>query len=199
VADCGVVCVAYGDKALAEAEAMVASLREHHDWPVLAIADGAVPGADVIYRFGEPGWGARWAKLNQDRFAPWDRWLYLDADTRVRGDLSAGFGILDDGWDLAITASRHQESQWLWMASEEERAETDRMMLSLQGGAFFVRKSGRTAAFFEAWREEWTRFAHVDQAALVRAVRACPVRLWLLSGAWNGGELVEHLFGRAVR
>ena len=197
--DVGVVCVAYGDKAVSEAEGMIRSLRRFHDWPVLAISDGPVEGADIVRRFEKPGWGARWAKLNQDQLAPWDRWLYLDADTRVQGDLSKGFDILADGWDLAITASRYQETNWLWVASDEERAATDRMALSLQGGAFFARRCERTVQFFEAWRTEWKRFEHIDQAALVRAVLICPIRLWLLSRAYNGGELVEHRFGRAAK
>ena len=194
----GVVCVAYGDRAVREAEGMIASLRKHHGWPVMAISDSQVRGDDIIRRFDEPGWAARWAKLNQDRFAPWDRWLYLDADTRVKGDLSAGFDVLADGWDLAITASRHQETNWLWMASKQERAATERTMLSLQGGVFFARRNDRTAAFFERWRGEWQRFQHIDQAALVRAAQSCPVRLWLLGRPWNGGELVEHRFGKAA-
>ena len=61
--DHGVIVVAYGGKALAEAEAMIASLRQFHDWPVMAISDKHVKGADMIWRFEEPGWGARWAKL----------------------------------------------------------------------------------------------------------------------------------------
>ena len=200
MAEQGVVCVAYGDKAVAEAGAMIASLKERHDWPVLAMADGPVAGADVVWRFDEPGWGARRAKLHQDRVVPWQKWLYLDADTRVRGDLSVGFRILDDGWDLAITASQHQEENWLWTASAEERSETERpcRLVSIQGGAFFARKSRRTSAFFEAWRQEWARWATVDQGALVRALQASPVRLWLLGRDFNGGAVVEHLFGRAV-
>jgi len=197
----GVVCVAYGANALAEAEAMIASLRQFHDWPVLAVSDGKVAGADIVRHFDSPGWGARWAKLNQDKLAPWDRWLYLDADTRVRGDLSAGFDVLDDGWDVAITASRHQQQQWLWQASEEEREATHRpgLMLSLQGGVFYARRNERVGAFFEAWREEWARFGRVDQAALLRALWRSPVRLWMLDRAYNGGERVDHRFGRAVR
>jgi hypothetical protein len=197
--DRGVIVVAYGDKAVAEAEGMIESLRQHHDWPVMAIAEGPVQGADIVRRFDEPGWGARWAKLSQDQFAPWGCWLYLDADTRVKGDLSAGFDVLADGWDVAITASRHQETNWLWVASDQERAVTERLMLSLQGGVFFVQRNARTTALFEHWREEWLRFGHVDQAALVRAVQVCPVRLWLLGKAYEGGELIKHRYGRAVR
>jgi len=198
MADVGIVCVAYGDKAVKEAEGMIRSLRRFHDWPVLALSDGTVDGADVVRRFDPPGWGARWAKLNQDRLAPWDRWLYLDADTRVNGNISTGFDVLADGWDLAITASRHQETSWLWQASDDERAVTDRMTLSLQGGVFFARRCERVLQFFDAWRTQWQRFAHIDQAALVRAVSVCPIRLWQLGRAYNGGELVEHRFGRAV-
>jgi len=197
----GIVTVAFGPNARTEAAAMIASLRQHHDWPVLALSDGEVNGADVIRRFDEPGWGARWAKLYQDQCVPWDRWLYLDADTRVHGDLSAGFAILDDGWDVCITASEHQGENWLWQASVEERAATGSPLdLSLQGGVFYARRCERVHQFFDAWRTEWRRWQHIDQGALLRAVRVCPIRLWLLGRAYNGrdGALIEHLFGRAV-
>ena len=38
----GVITVAFGPNARTEAAAMIASLKQHHDWPVLAIADGDV-------------------------------------------------------------------------------------------------------------------------------------------------------------
>ena len=179
---------------------MIASLRQFHDWPVMAVADQQVTGADVIYRFEEPGWGARWAKLNLDKLAPWPSYLYLDADTRVCGDLSAGFDILADGWDMAITASKHQETNWLWQASEEERAETgNALKLSLQGGVFYARQCERIHQFLDTWRAQWLRFGHIDQGALIRALYQCPVRLWLLDRTYNDGELIEHRWGRAVR
>ena len=71
--NCGVVTVAFGQNARAEAAAMIASLKQHHNWAIMALSDGEVNGADVIRRFDEPGWGARWAKLNQDQCVPWDR------------------------------------------------------------------------------------------------------------------------------
>ena len=197
----GVVTVAFGPNARTEAEAMIASLRQYHDWPVVILADGPVINADIIRRFDDAGWGARWAKLNQDQIVPWDRWLYLDADTRIHGDLSAGFDILSDGWDLCITASEHQTEKWLWQASDEERRATGSPLdLSLQGGVFYARKCERVHQFFDVWRTQWQRWQHIDQAALIRAVRVCPIRLWLLGRAYNGrdGATVEHLFGRAV-
>lgn len=181
---------------------MIASLRQFHTWPVMAMSDGTVDGADVIRRWEQPGWGARWAKLHMDEVVPWDRYLYLDADTRVRGDLSAGFDILADGWDVALCLSQHQQSQWLWQASDEERQHTYEqpgMLLSLQGGVLYARKNERTQAFFQAWRAEWQRFAHIDQAALLRALWEYPVKVWLLGRDYNGGKLVDHRFGRAVR
>jgi len=196
----GVVVVAYGPNAVHQAEHCISDLRRWHDWPVMAIAGTEVKGADHIIRFGDPGWGARWAKLNVNLLAPWDRFLYLDADTRPRGDLSAGFDILDDSWDLAITASEHQEKDWLWQAGEAERALTQvdiPRALSLQGGVFYCTKNERTGAFFSAFREEWQRFRGVDQAALIRALHRAPVKVWLLGRPWNGGELVAHDFGKA--
>lgn len=195
----GVIMIAIGDRARSEAVSAIGSLKQRHDWPVAVVGE-PVAGADSVIPFESPGYGARRAKLSMDILSPWDQFLYLDADTRVRGDISTGFDILADGWDMAITASEHQERDWLWHVSDDERAETEQRhgrLLQLQGGMMFVAKNERTAALFEAWRYEWSRYQQNDQAALLRAMQIAPVRLWLLGHDYNGGALVEHRFGRA--
>ena len=206
----GVVYVAYGDPARREATASIGSLWQDNDLPAAVICDEPldvqgcryvhVPEADL-----DPG--ARWAKLNVDNLAPkqWRMFLYLDADTRVRGDLSAGFAALEAGWDVALCASEHQDGDDLmWHVGPKERETTlDELVnpfpLALQAGVMFVNRCPRTTKLFQAWRDEWLRWGGPDQAALLRAMRRVPVRAWQLGRPWNGGALVEHKFGRARR
>lgn len=196
----GVVYVAYGERARNEAQLSIASLKRQHDWPVLAVTDAMqLKGADVTH-FHNAGWGARRAKLHVDQIAPWDAFLYLDADTRIRGDLSAGFDILADGWDMAIAPSENQETKRLWHIGDTDRALTlalNPCPLQLQGGVFYCQRNAATHALFDAWREEWERFETYDQGALIRALYRSPVKVWLLGKAHNNGELVQHLFGKA--
>ena len=145
---------------------------------------------------------SRLAKVRLFSWTPYKDTLYLDADTRVQGDISAGFDILDDGWDMAMTPSANQPGDgfWLWHVGDEEREETRRYYdtepIQLQGGMFFVRRNDWTRTLCDAWTDEWRRWGDEDQGALLRAMKACPVRLWMLGRDWNGGELVNHLFGR---
>ena len=186
--------MAYGDVAQAQARDAVATVREHSTLPITAW-DKPWTGEGL-----NNAQGARRAKVSLLDWTPYRDTLYLDADTRVRGDVSAGFAMLDDGWDLVMAPSDHQGPEWLWHVSEKERAETEQRYLfrpvQLQAGVFFVRDTARTRALFGAWRAEWTAHQGEDQAALLRALLRCPVRLWLLGRPWNGGALIGHLFGR---
>jgi hypothetical protein len=183
----GVVYIAIGAKAQAEAKQSVMSLYRWNDLPVT-----------VIDRFDNPGKGARWVKLHIDQLVEYDRILYLDADTRINGDVTSGFDLLDN-WDLAIAPSTNQDGKVFAHIRPGERLQTIKELyhlpLQLQAGVMFFDRL-RCAKLFECWREEWQRWKDQDQAALLRALARRPVRIWLLGRAWNGGELVEHLFGR---
>ena len=188
----GTIYVAYGERAKQETAKSAASLRRHNDLPIITIDETV---------FDRPGPGARWAKLNVDRLSPFDYTLYLDADTRVNGDVSAGFGMLGDGWDLLIAPSVNQGHEcFRHIGQIENQATLDELEnpfpLQLQAGVMFFHRE-RCARLFAAWRDEWLRFKGQDQAALLRALNREPVRVLLLGRAWNGGELIEHLFGRA--
>jgi lipopolysaccharide biosynthesis glycosyltransferase len=184
----GVVYVAIGDRAQAEVKLSIKSLKRHNDLPITVIDD-----------FDNPGKGARWAKLNIDRLVDYDRVLYLDADTRIHGDVTGGFKILDD-WDLAIAPSENQDTGVFRHIKTGERLQTIKELgyipVQLQAGVMLFDRR-RCARLFEAWRQEWQRWRDQDQAALLRALSQRPVRVWLLGREWNGGELIEHLFGRA--
>jgi len=201
VATIGVVYVAYGQSAVEEATASIHTLRHFHDWPITVIGD-EIEGTDhvICHDVGKPG---RWAKVNLLDLSPFEHTLFLDADTRIRGKLDIGFHILDAGWDLVIVPSEIQK-QPLHHLDENERDVTlsemgDGFPLMLNTGVMWFRRSARLKRFSEEWRREWRRFRRHDQGALLRALERCPVRLWLLGRDYNGGEIVEHRFGKANR
>lgn len=196
----GALYVAYGEKSETEAGLSALALKEHNPGlPITLIQEdfAPFPGMDNTQR-------SRWAKLNMDRLSPYDETLYVDADTRAGADVMAGFAILEDGFDIALCASENQGQDALWHVGEVERDQTFIGLgyhpLQLQAGVMFVRKSKTTTAFFKRWRQEWLVYRGQDQAALLRALAACPVKMWLLGRQWNGsgrhGTVIRHLYGR---
>ena len=95
--DEGIIYVAYGAAAQREMATSLFSLRQHHDYPVHVVEGEAAKGQGIPI--------SRAAKLHLDQVTPFRHTLYLDADTRIRGDLSTGFKMLADGWDLVIAPS----------------------------------------------------------------------------------------------
>lgn len=199
----GVVYVAYGEPARREMAESLRTLRERNPrLGVCLISDEPLPDVqNVAMEDTDPG--ARWPKLHVDVLSPYDDTLYLDADTRVWGDLSPGFDLLDDGWELVMVPSVCQGGTYLWHLTPEDRDATFRelghSLVQLQGGMMLFRKCEAIHTLFSRWREEWLRFKSQDQGALLRALYAAPVRLWLLGRPWNGGALVAHKYGRAKR
>ena len=193
--------VAYGEKARAEAYLSIESLRATNPALPVRVIGEPVRTAECI-PFPREDAGGRWGKLNADLLSPFEQALYLDADTRVHGDLSAGFQVLDDGFDLVICPSTKQGQSVMGHANAEDRNATFealgcREILGLQAGVFYFKKGEAVRRLFAAWREEWERFRNQDQPALLRALDRVPVRVHLFGNEWNGGSLVQHLFGRA--
>lgn len=198
--DRGVIYIVRGRTAVSEARLSIESLRRHSDMAVSVVGE-AVDGARRI-EFADTSDGARWSKVNLDRLTPYAHTLYLDADTRVQDDVSCGFDILADGWDMVLTASAAQGKDWLWHVSDSERTVTlsalGHAALQLQCGVMWFARNERVAQMFHAWREEWQWWRGQDQGAFLRALARVPVRLWLLGRPWNGGAAIQHRFG-AVR
>jgi len=202
----GIVYIAQGDNARNQAQAAVKMLqRLGCDLPVAVIADQAIEGACPIYcedKADDPG--ARWAKVHLYDLSPFDDTLYLDADTRaMSAEISVGFDVLDDGWELVITPSNNQGDDWLWHVGAAEREATETSfggrVAVLQGGVFWFRRCDAVRGLFEAWADEWQRYQGQDQAALLRAMRRAPVKCYLLGRPFNGGSVVKHLFKWARR
>jgi len=200
----GVVYVAYGQGALREAKASIASLRKVHAWPISVVSDERIPGTNYISRAKRhdalsPG---RWAKTNLDLLSPYEPTLFLDADTRVFGKLDIGFDLLGRGWELVMIPSVSQGEQSLHHLSEVDRLATRLEVpeaLQLNTGVMWFRKTEAVRAFFASWRDEWRRFKDKDQGALLRALVNNPVALCLLGRPYNGGAIVQHRFGACKR
>lgn len=202
----GVCLIAYGDKANQEAQECLTTLKLFHTWRYCIASDSIGHYHTNIAQLGDFNdvQKSRWAKVTLDLWSPFTETLYLDADTRVQNDLSAGFQMLDDGWDMVITPSPQQADGNMWHIAQDERESTFAAyqcgdVLQLQGGVFWFRKSEPVAQFFEAWRLAWLKWRHYDQAALLRALRVAPLKLHLLGRPFNGGSVVVHRHGQAVR
>lgn len=143
----GVIYVASGDKYVREAEASLASLRRTNpQLPAMLLTEERPLRPElwdsVVVDPSLKGLRNR-AKLHMDR-APWEKCLFLDTDTRVCGDLSAAFALLER-FDLAGEhghGGHHYEYPGLPTAFPE-----------INSGVLFWRKGGATQALFEKWRE----------------------------------------------
>jgi len=196
----GVVYVAYGDRAKAECRASIEALTKSNNLPVSIISDGPVLGSARAIIFGEPGAGARWAKLNVPCLVDYDTIIYLDADTRPHGDLTPLIEIAQD-WEMVISFSENQGPAALQHVKAAEREATIQEIrnpfpLQAQCGVIIFNRL-RCLRLFEVWREEWRRWGDKDQAAFLRALNREPVRVWMVGRCFNGGDVIQHLFGRA--
>jgi len=186
----GVVQIAIGERAQAQQRMSAATL---HGIPVTVITNN-IDGMTPVQSY-------RHHKTHLDN-SPYFDTLYLDADTRAKADVSTPFQALADGWDVCICPSNNQEvGENLWHVGLEEREATYEQLgyipLQLQAGVIYYRRNERTAALFAAWRYEWARWQGQDQAALLRALSRAPVKIWLLGRPYNGGSVINHLFGAA--
>lgn len=206
--DCGVVYVAYGEPARTEASKSIATLRRFAPGlPWAVVSDSPLPNRGGVWISApDRDKGARQAKLAIYDLSPFGHTLYLDADTRLAADPSAGFALLADGWEVALAPSQRQGTDVLGNLTPPDRAATlaalGPELLGLQAGVLFFRKCAAVGRLFAAWADEWATFKALDQGALLRALAHTPVRLWLLGAPWNSpqsGGVVRHLFGKAAR
>jgi hypothetical protein len=143
----GAIYVASGEKFVAEAEASLATLRvTNPGLPVMLLTEEAPRRPELWDEVGvDPSLkGLRnRAKLHMDR-APWEKCLFLDTDTRVCGDLSAAFALLDR-FDFAGEhghGGHHYEYPGLPTSFPE-----------INSGVLLWRKNDATRTLFEKWRE----------------------------------------------
>ena len=206
----GIIYIALGSKAELAAKASIESLRIHWrgEIDIISDVDIAIAGTrtrhvniPASYSVPDNVRASRYCKVRLDLLTRWEQTLYIDADTLVRGPIDAGFAILADGYDLALTHSGNQGEDALWHVDTDEAWYTQCQLfhtpLQLQAGMMFFSRTPEVENLFFEWRKQWEIWHGQDQAALLRALYAAPVKTWIFGRPWNGGALIEHRFGRA--
>lgn len=192
----GVYYVAYGDPARECALGAIGSFKQHMPHvPVALVSDKPLGPEDVFIECPDTDIGGRAAKVRIDELAPrdWQYILYLDADTEVVADISFLYQLVEDDWEMVICRNPgrfHTAGNMTRPDNRDECEETFQLLgtsevLQLNGGVFAYRRNARTAAFFATWYAEWQRYGKRDQAALLRALWAQPLRLYVLGNEWN--------------
>lgn len=147
--------------------------------------------------------------------SPFDRTLYLDADTIVHGDLAPGFAMLDEvdllvtphgpGHDLDFYRGKGNPGRGRNELENTIREFGSGEELYWNTGVLFWRRCPAVEAMFILWLEEWQRYGAWDeQLALMRATRRVPeLRVRILSTKWNAkrptpGMVIEHQYGQGI-
>ena len=187
----GVLYVAYGEAARAQALRSITSLRRFAPGlPVAVVSDTPLGDTEHIYH-PEADRGARTQKTQMYRLSPFEQTLFLDADTELVGSPEPGFRLLEFvDLVLAQDVTRNfADNKWPHL-NQEEVAYTEQVLgtrhhMYFNSGVIFFRRNERVAAMMDAWHEEWKRFGMHDQMALLRAIHRCPVTIAPMRAPWN--------------
>jgi hypothetical protein len=199
----GVYVVAFGEPSRKCAERCIKSVKKAMPGlPVALVAEKPLKaGEDIFIQQPDSDIGGRKAKLRVDELAPegWNYVLYLDADIEVVSDISFLFSVLQDGWELVICKDNNRYglvSEMKRPDNGDECVETWKVMgsqelLQYNGGMMAYRRNANTKRFFAKWLSEWDRWGKRDQGALLRALYAAPLRMFLLMNQWNATTRYE--------
>jgi len=190
----GIYCVAFGDPARVCALRMMKSAKAHMpDIPIALCAAKRIGPEDVLIVQPDSDVGGRRAKLRVYELAPaeWQSVLYLDADTEIVAPVYQFFQWVEDGWELVIcrdvgeTLHSFQRKNNLIELRQVEELVGTLYALQFNGGVWAFRRGKAMAAFMERWWREWEVHAQRDQGALIRALYASPVKIFVLGNEWN--------------
>jgi len=203
----GIVYMAFGDNAKKEVDEAIASLEEHCNLPTFVVDEMAYGGKC----FGSPHEGhcsghhiflPGLVKPHLWELSPFSQTLYLDADTRVKADVTPLFEILGSGYDLAIVPG--QAAKFVrdtdFAPNELETTLTELgtgLLFYYNSGVLLWNKNDRTQELFQLWHDEWQRFHNWDeQMALMRALWRSDVKFMTLPQCWNQrtleGAMIFH-------
>lgn len=202
----GVIYISWGMPAALEVEASIRSLQSiDPNIKVKIVGDDIAsekffgqPGIDVSYCAIDPFRGqstqsflAGMVKPLLGKYSPFERTLYVDADTAFKRHPDNIFKLLDK-WDFVIAEAETRDLTIPFPDRVSETRETAKMLgtphiLYHNSGMFGWRKNKLTAGLFETWYNEWCKFSGWDeQIALLRALMLSPNLLFLnLPYTWN--------------
>lgn len=195
----GIYCVAFGDPARKCALRMMESAKRHMpDIPIALCAAKRIGPEDVLIVKPDSDIGGRRAKLQAYENSPaeWKAVLYLDADTECVAPIYRFFEWIEDGWEFVICKDPHlmdtmhafeRRNNKRELAAVQEAVYTLHT-LQYNGGVWAFGRNERIQRFFQRWQAEWEVHAQRDQGALIRAMYAEPLKVWLLGNEWNTFE-----------
>jgi len=179
----GVIYVACGESYVEAASASARSVRECS--PALAThlftdrAECAGSVFDGVTRIENPH---RRAKVDCIVETPFDRTLYLDADTRVVEDISEMFELLDR-FDLAIAHAHrrnHRNTSTVW------NCELPESFPQMNSGVILFRRNDRTIELLGAWRDAFHHAGFAkDQVTLRELIWNSDLRVHILPPEYN--------------
>lgn len=192
----GIYCVAFGEPARKCALKMMTTAKTWlPEIPICLAAAAKIGPEDIFIEQPDGDAGGRRAKLRAYELTPaeWQAVLYLDADTEVAGDIRFYFQLIEDGWEFVICKDPHlmdtmrsfRRANNLAEVSEIEGEIFTLNTLQLNGGVWAFGRNQRIAAFFKRWQREWEKHAQRDQGALIRAMYADPLKVYVLGNEWN--------------
>ena len=190
----GIYCVAFGEPARVCAERMMTTAKKHMpDIPICLVGASPMGIEDVFIEQPDSDVGGRRAKLRAYELAPaeWQAVLYLDADTEIVAPVYALWEWIEDGWDLCIshdvgeTLHSFQRKNNLDELAEVEQAVGTLNALQFNGGVWSFARNERLARFFARFQAEYEVHLQRDQGALIRALHAEPLKVWVLGHEWN--------------
>lgn len=223
----GIVYMSFGAKAAASVAKSVVSLRKLRlDYPICVVGNTPVRGANFIRWEGESPFDVSQRHNFQFRagrikpglyqLSPFEKTLYIDADTTFIKPIQESFDCLDE-YDMAVTeenltlAQLYNKKLAGWEINLQERDVTivetggDATRKFINSGVIFFKKTTQTEKLFEDWHTEWMRFQQWDeQLALVRAIHANQdVKIKYLSVKWNNphlnaGTYIYHTYGAGM-
>lgn len=228
----GIVYMGFGERAASEIQKSMASLRRLGlEMPVCVVGDTQVPGALFIPWAGENPFDAGQRENFQFRagrvkpglyeLSPFERTLYIDADTEFMSDITQGFAMLSQ-YDMCLAeeilsiGQLYNKAKAGWEVNIQERDATiaelggDPKRKFLNSGVIFFRKSDAVKAVFEEWGRQWRIWQQWDeQLALMRAMHVVAgsgdpsqaFRYKALSVDWNHphrerAKIIFHNYGR---
>jgi hypothetical protein len=222
----GMLYMCFGPAAASEIRKSIMSLRNVGlNIPVAVVGDTPVKGTQFIEWTGEspfdPGqrenfqFRAGRIKPHLVGLTPFQRTLYIDADTEFMSDILAGFKFLGDH-DMALAeellsiGQLYNKPRAGWEINIKERDATieelggDPNTKFLNSGVIFFRKCEAVERLFAEWSLQWLKWQQWDeQLALMRAMHKYPINFKALSVHWNHphrnqAKVIFHNYGRGT-
>jgi len=179
----GVLFVALGDSYLEEAQKAAASVKSHNDVSIAVITDCSPSSSDFDQVITvDDTTGSFATKVEFMAESPFDKTLYLDTDTHVRGDISELFSLLDQ-FDIA---AKHKSGYY--PTGPTEYPDVPGSFPEYNTGVVAFRSTRWVDEFFESWKREYEKYVEKggnDQPAFRKALYDSELRISTLKEEYH--------------